>query len=252
MDNEKNKEEQEFNAAQQAAVDKARALPKAIYENINGFNSQHSILETDIGVEVTKNNGPFPGNDERPYSELYSGYDDGDVVRMKNSGDAYAEDFEFFPPQLGVEDIVKIIKKTDDYQSSGESAQKLLMEIMVERGVDPKTTPTEKLQLYLYGHKLGRENEDVDIEKLIQNYTKLWEKREEKQKAASEVLQATAENQAATDKEAAAAVLDKIEKIPEAPLVTSAKVEAPQITATVEEPPAPPKKGFFKRLFGGK
>lgn len=235
IDDEKKKEAGEFNAAQQNAIKKAKDLPKAIYGNRYDGESSESV----DGITITKE-GPDREYGTPALEELYYGDDDGDVV-VNNDVNGERPDREYFPSQLKLEDLVEIIKNNADKMS-----------LMVDRGVDPKITSPEKLKKYLFGDASGAAQrhegkvmtEEEYVNMLIERYTELWDKREEKKIAASEELKTRVVERAREDEKAAEAVVKKIENI------TIAKTEENPVTPP--EPPAPPKKGFFKRLFGGK
>lgn len=122
-------------------------------------------------------------NVDQDLGERFYGDEDGDVVRSFEGG--YEDTAEIFPPQLTLEDIREIIEEED-----GKSKEAL----MVERGVDPKTTPPDKLKLYLFGRgfeNLATEyrldddrmgNQEEYVSGLIEKYTKLWDEAKEKQK----------------------------------------------------------------------
>lgn len=251
IDDEKNKEGHEFNAAQQEAVKIAKALPKALYGDLYDGRSRDDV----IGITITKEERD-PQYDIPALEESYHGGEDGDVeVDNDVSGDH--NNIDYFPPQLKLEDIVEIIKNDADKMS-----------LMVDRGVDPKTTPPKKLEWYLLGSEFGRadtyihEGKEMPHEAyknmLVQQYTDLWNEAEEKKISASEILQTRAAMKAQADKQAAEAVRNTIAKIPEkAPQTVAASEETtrPSVPAKIEEAPptpVPPKKGFFKKLFGGK
>lgn len=239
-DEQKNKEGKEFNAAEQAAIKKAKALPELIYDNLN---YDWSVSESVDGVHLTEK-----GHDNEQ-EEGYYGTEDGDV---NINWDIINGDNEYFPQQLSLEDIVRLVKVEGNHD-----AEK--MALMVERGVDPQTTSPEKLKQYLFGdgsHVVGTAYdgipEDEYSQRLVDQYTELWNEAKEKQILASEILKNRAAErvaeQAKKDQEAAAAVLDKIEAIPE----TSPAVSTPEVTPQPIAPAKEPKEGFWSRWFGRK
>ena len=205
VDDKKNKEGREFNATYQEAAKKAKALPELIYGNL--YDSKSRVDAEGITITMDE---PDQEYGDPALEVSYYGNEDGEVV-VDNDVNGQRSDKEYFPLQLKLEDIVDIIKNNVDKMS-----------LMVDRGVDPKTTSPKKLKQYLFGDPVGAtqihegqsitEKEYVDM--LIQKYTELWNEAEEKKKEASEALKATAENQATVDKAAAEAILNKIEKIP--------------------------------------
>ena len=180
--------------------------------------------------------------------ESFYGAKDGDVVRwFDNEYEAEGHSStEYFPPQLTLEDIQEIINNDGDKQK-----------LMIEKGVDPKTTSSDKLRQYLHGDwspmetthtredektkEVKRMTEEEYVAMLTEQYTELWDKRQEEKAAAKETLKATAENQTATDTVAVEEVLAEIKNIPETPPAVPAQEATSQAVADVEEPITPSK-----------
>lgn len=263
-DEQKNKEGNEFNAVKEAAIKKAKALPEAVFYNLDSYN----VSTTDTGVTIGKKQTRSEREDDYlPQEDEYTGNEDGDVVvRSDINGESMAIDADYFPNQLSIEDIAALLQ---DETGEGTSKEAL----MVERGVDPRKISPEKLKQYLIGDREPRtglypdakeqteetkkRNEEYAATE-IREYTELWDEAKEKQMSASEILKNRAAEKVKMDNEAAAAVRAKIEKIPEAPQAAPTPEVPPPPVVVVEKPITPPEeppKGLLekiKKFFGGR